>query len=162
MAQIIVQMFYRCAMNFYGSSCATYCQERDDETGHYTCASDGNRECLNGYTNPMTNCTTPEDGAKTGQDLQNPRNLTEQCVTIGVQDIEPTTMRSTSESAAEVVEFLSVADVVVIVNSGVLDVLLLVGLVLLAVTIVKMTHRHRRSKHGTCKIIVCTVYVHVG
>ena len=144
-AQIIIQMFYRCATNFYGSSCATYCQEKDDETGHYTCTPDGSRQCLNGYTDPMTNCTKPEDGAKVGQDLHNPRNLSEN-TTICVQNNEPM-IRSTLESGEEL-ELLSVTDIVVVVNSGVLDVLLLVGLVMLAVTITKMTHRHRRSKQG--------------
>ena len=145
-AQIIIQMFYRCATNFYGSSCALYCQKRDDETGHYTCAPDGSRECLNGYTDPMTNCTKLEDDAKTDQDSHNPRNLSENNTTVCVQNNEPMT-RSISESAEEL-ELLSVADTVVVVNSGVLDVLLLVGLVLLAVTIAKMTHRHRRPKQG--------------
>ena len=156
-AQIIIQMFYRCATNFYGSSCATYCQERDDETGHYSCASDGSRECLNGYTDPMTNCTNPEDGGKTGQDSHNLRNQMEH-TTIGVQDIEPT-RRATSESAEEA-ELLSVADILVIVNIGMLDVLLLMGLVLLAVTIAKMTRRHRRSKQGTCKSFICMHSIH--
>jgi hypothetical protein len=149
-AQIIIQMFYRCAMNFYGSSCAIHCQERDDDTGHYSCASDGSRLCLDGYTDPTTNCTKPEEqegGTKAGQDFQNPRNLTEteNVTVICVQSNEPTMTRSTSESA----EVPSVADIVVIVNSGVLDVLLLVGVVLLAVTIAKMTHRRRRSRQGT-------------
>ena len=153
-AQIIVQMFYRCAINFYGSSCATYCQERDNDRGHYSCTSDGSRQCLNGYTDPTTNCTKPEeDGADVGQDTQNPRNQTEmENMTICVQNNEPMMTRSISESA-EGSEVLSVADIVVIVNSGVLDVLLLVGVVLLAVTIARMTHKHRRSSQGAVSFI---------
>ncbi len=149
-AQIIVQMFYRCAINFYGSSCATYCQERDDDRGHYSCASDGSRLCLDGYTDPTTNCTKPkeqEDGTKAGQDFQNLTEM-ENMTAICVQSNEPTMTRSALESGKER-ELLSVADIVLIVNSGVLDVLLLVGGVLLAVTIAKMTHRHRRSRQGT-------------
>ena len=163
-AQIIVQMFYRCAINFYGSSCATYCQERDDDRGHYSCASDGSRQCLNGYTDPTTNCTKPEeDGADIDQDTQNPRNQTEmENTTICVQNNEPMMTRSISESAEES-EVLSVADIVVIVNSGVLDVLLLVGVVLLAVTIARMTHKHRRSSQGTVSFIniICRICMHI-
>lgn len=163
-AQIIVQMFYRCAINFYGSSCATYCQERDDDRGHYSCASDGSRQCLNGYTDPTTNCTKPEeDGADVDQDTQNPRNQTEmENTTICVQNNEPMMTRSISESAEES-EVLSVADIVVIVNSGVLDVLLLVGVVLLAVTIARMTHKHRRSSQGTVSFIniICRICMHI-
>ena len=112
-AQIIIHMFYRCAVNFYGSSCATYCQERDDDTGHYSCASDGSRQCLNGYTDPMTNCTKPEeeDRAEAGQDSQNPRNRTKiENMTSCVQNNEVMMTRSISESAEEI-EVLSVADI---------------------------------------------------
>ena len=156
-AQIIINMFYRCAINFYGSSCATYCQERDDETGHYSCASDGSRECLNGYTDPTTNCTKPEeDGAEAGQDYQNSINRTKmENMTSCVQNNEVMMMGSISESA-EKIEVLSVADIVVIVNSGVLDVLLLVGVVLLAVTVARMTHKHRRLSLGTVSFISTT------
>ena len=153
-AQIIISMFYRCATNFYGSSCATYCQERDDERGHYSCTPDGTRLCLTGYVDPMTNCIKPEDGARTEQDPQNPRISMENTVTICVQSDEAIT-RSISESAKEPSEVLSVADIVVIVNTGMMDVLILVILVLLAVTITKMTHKHhckndsQRSKLGT-------------
>ena len=153
-AQITVQMFYRCAINFYGSSCATYCQERDDEVGHYTCALDGSRQCLNGYTDPMTNCTKPDNGAKTDQDSQNPlSNQTESSSTntdIDILDNEPT--RSTSE------KFLSVADIVIIVTSAVLDVLFLMGLLLLAVTVTRAIHRQKRYKQGTVSYVqICKV-----
>ena len=147
-AQIIIQMFYRCAANFYGSSCVTYCQERDDERGHYTCTPDGSRLCLGGYVDPTTNCTTPEDSTKVAQDSQTSRNETEN----GTICVQSNDLESTLESAEEL-ELLSVADIVVIVNSGVLDVLLLVGLVLLAATIAKMTHRRQRCNQGKCKII---------
>ena len=159
-AQIIIQMFYRCAINFFGSSCATYCQERDDDAGHYSCASDGSRQCLNGYTDPATNCTKPEEEeerAEADQDYQNPRNRTktENNMTIYVQNNEIMMTRSISEST-EKIEVLSVADIIIIVNSGVLDVLLLVGVVLLAVTIARMTHKHRRLSRGTALFISTT------
>lgn len=75
----------------------------------------------------------------------------ENTVTICAQSNEAMT-RSISESAQEPSEVLSVADIIVIVNTGVLDALLLVGLVLLAVTITKLTYRHQRSKLGTMYI----------
>ena len=46
-----------CTENFYGSDCATFCVERDDELGHYTCDSEGNIVCREGFQNPSTNCT---------------------------------------------------------------------------------------------------------
>ena len=46
-----------CTENFYGSDCATFCVERDDELGHYTCDSEGNIVCREGFQDPSTNCT---------------------------------------------------------------------------------------------------------
>ena len=53
-----------CAENFFGSDCATFCMERDDDLGHYTCGSDGSFVCRQGYQNPATNCIEclPADG----------------------------------------------------------------------------------------------------
>ena len=44
-----------CTENFFGSDCATFCVERDDELGHFTCDSEGNIVCREGYTGE--NCT---------------------------------------------------------------------------------------------------------
>lgn len=46
-----------CIENFYGSDCGTFCVEHDDVLGHYTCSSEGEIICLDGYQNPFTNCT---------------------------------------------------------------------------------------------------------
>ena len=47
-----------CAENFYGENCTIFCVERDDdELGHYTCDSEGNRVCREGYQDPSNNCT---------------------------------------------------------------------------------------------------------
>ena len=54
-----IQLSFRvtCTENFYGSDCATLCVGRDDELGHYTCDSEGNIVCREGYGNPSINCT---------------------------------------------------------------------------------------------------------
>ena len=44
-----------CESGFYGPSCD--CQGRDDAAGHFTCNGAGERVCLQGYQNLMTNCT---------------------------------------------------------------------------------------------------------
>ena len=46
-----------CTENFFGSDCATFCVERDDELGHFTCDKEGNIVCREGYGNPSINCT---------------------------------------------------------------------------------------------------------
>ena len=46
-----------CVANFFGPNCITFCMERDDDQGHYTCGSDGSFVCRQGYQNPATNCT---------------------------------------------------------------------------------------------------------
>ena len=53
-----------CTENYFGSDCTTFCEERDDEQGHYICDSEGNIACRDGYTNTSTNCTKciPADG----------------------------------------------------------------------------------------------------
>ena len=47
-----------CAADFYGSDCTTMCVPRNDSTGHYSCSDTGDIVCLNGYTDPSTNCVT--------------------------------------------------------------------------------------------------------
>lgn len=51
----------RCAMNYYGGSCSTFCLEADDDVnGHYTCNPlSGEKDCRPGYRNSATyNCNT--------------------------------------------------------------------------------------------------------
>jgi len=38
-----------CDVNYYGAGCSNYCRPRDDVHGHYTCASNGSRVCLDGW-----------------------------------------------------------------------------------------------------------------
>ena len=45
-----------CATNYYQSDCSVYCIPTNDTTGHYTCDSNGNKICLQGYTNTSNNC----------------------------------------------------------------------------------------------------------
>ena len=39
-----------CARNYYQSDCSVYCIHTDDNTGHYTCDTNGNKICLPGFT----------------------------------------------------------------------------------------------------------------
>ena len=49
-----------CTLNSYGSDCSVYCLATDrNDSGHYTCHDDGSKQCLPGYVNTSTNCTTP-------------------------------------------------------------------------------------------------------
>ena len=45
-----------CARNYYQSNCSVYCIPTNDNTGHYTCDTNGNKICLPGYTNTNNNC----------------------------------------------------------------------------------------------------------
>ena len=45
-----------CATNYYQSDCSVYCIPTNDNTGHYTCDTNGNKICLPGYTNTSNNC----------------------------------------------------------------------------------------------------------
>ena len=56
-----------CVHNSYGSDCI-YCLAADsDDSGHYTCLSDGSKQCLPGYVNASTNCTMCEPAAGCGK-----------------------------------------------------------------------------------------------
>lgn len=46
-----------CATDYYGSNCSVYCKAMNDSGGHYTCDSNGNKECLRGWVLPGSNCT---------------------------------------------------------------------------------------------------------
>ena len=52
-----VSFIATCTEHYFGLDCATFCEERDDELGHFTCDGEGNKVCLQGYQNPTTNCT---------------------------------------------------------------------------------------------------------
>ena len=56
-----------CVHDSYGSHCI-YCLAADsDDSGHYTCFSDGSKQCLPGYVNASTNCTMCEPPAGCGK-----------------------------------------------------------------------------------------------
>ena len=40
-----------CATNYYQSDCSVYCIPTNDNTGHYTCDTNGSKICLPGFTN---------------------------------------------------------------------------------------------------------------
>jgi len=46
-----------CMSNYYREDCSIYCQSRDDDTGHFSCDSQGAIQCLPGYQNSDSNCT---------------------------------------------------------------------------------------------------------
>ena len=45
-----------CATNYYQSNCSVYCIPTNDNTGHYTCDTNGNKICLPDYGNTSNNC----------------------------------------------------------------------------------------------------------
>ncbi len=50
-----------CSAHYYGRDCDTLCRPRDDQFGHYTCAADGERVCLQGWEKgPGGYCTKGE------------------------------------------------------------------------------------------------------
>ena len=57
---ITLQFQVVCNANYYGSNCATHCVATNNNLGHYTCASDGSKQCLSGWSNPAGNCLTRE------------------------------------------------------------------------------------------------------
>ena len=40
-----------CATNYYQSDCSVHCIPTNDNTGHYTCDTNGSKICLHGFTN---------------------------------------------------------------------------------------------------------------
>ena len=45
-----------CVTNYYGVNCATYCVAMDDDVnGHYSCDTNGGKNCLDGWSGP--DCT---------------------------------------------------------------------------------------------------------
>lgn len=59
-AVITLRFRVRCLTNYYGGDCATYCVRTDNSRGHYTCRSNGEKNCLSGWSNPAGNCLTRE------------------------------------------------------------------------------------------------------
>ena len=57
---ITLQFQVVCNANYYGSNCTTFCVATDNTMGHYTCASDGSKQCLSGWSNSAGNCLTRE------------------------------------------------------------------------------------------------------
>ena len=53
-----IDLSLTCLGHFYGSNCRVYCRQEDSSRGHYTCLSDGSKQCLHGYTNTSSDCTT--------------------------------------------------------------------------------------------------------
>ena len=51
---LTVSVSIQCVFGFHGPNCD--CEDTDDSTGHFTCTVTGERECLEGYQNPDTNC----------------------------------------------------------------------------------------------------------
>ena len=62
--RITLSLMIRCPEIHYGPDCATFCMERDDELGHYTCDREGDIVCREGYQDPSTICTNcvPSEG----------------------------------------------------------------------------------------------------
>lgn len=59
-ASVQAQFRVFCNQNYYGSSCTTYCVATNNNQGHYTCNSNGQKMCLSGWTNvgSQENCLT--------------------------------------------------------------------------------------------------------
>ena len=59
--ELIISYEVRCQQNYYSTDCSTYCVPSDNSMGHYNCdPSNGNKICLPGYQNPVTNCIEGE------------------------------------------------------------------------------------------------------
>ena len=56
----IMELGYRvrCLADYYGRNCSKYCRYTNSSEGHYYCDNYGNKRCLEGWTNPLTNCKT--------------------------------------------------------------------------------------------------------
>ena len=53
-----IDLSLTCLGHFYGPNCSVYCFPENSSRGHYTCLSDGSKQCLHGYTNTSSDCTT--------------------------------------------------------------------------------------------------------
>lgn len=57
-AQFKIRVRLYCQANYYGSDCSVHCVPQDNNSGHYTCGSNGEKICNTGYTNSAGNCLT--------------------------------------------------------------------------------------------------------
>ena len=55
-SRITLKFRVYCNSNYYGSDCATFCVSTDNNSGHYTCGPNGEKNCLSGWRG--TNCLT--------------------------------------------------------------------------------------------------------
>ena len=60
-SRILLSFRVQCNANFYGSECAVYCVAQDDNGGHFTCSSSGEKLCLSGWSDPSGNCLTRKE-----------------------------------------------------------------------------------------------------
>lgn len=53
-----------CKPGYSGDGCYDYCEDTDDESGHFTCNSDGTITCNDGYKDEASNCVqcVPAEG----------------------------------------------------------------------------------------------------
>lgn len=59
----LVSFNLTCTFNYYGEQCSTYCKPANDsKNGHYTCDSEGNQICFEGYKNEDCRDCIPADG----------------------------------------------------------------------------------------------------
>ena len=49
-AQFEYQIRVSCDEHYYGFGCNKFCRPRNDFFGHYTCDSNGNKTCLEGWS----------------------------------------------------------------------------------------------------------------
>ncbi|KAJ8923685.1 hypothetical protein NQ315_010266 [Exocentrus adspersus] len=47
-----------CSPNYYGKGCENFCRSRDDNFGHYSCSSSGERVCVAGWIGDY--CSKPQ------------------------------------------------------------------------------------------------------
>ncbi|RWS25715.1 neurogenic locus protein delta-like protein, partial [Leptotrombidium deliense] len=53
-----------CEENYYGENCETLCKPRDDQFGHFTCLSNGEKRCLQGWTGSYCDKDNVIDGER--------------------------------------------------------------------------------------------------
>jgi Golgi apparatus protein 1 len=64
--------FFRlvCSENYFGPHCDDFCRPRDDQFGHYSCADDGSKVCIDGFRKDPSN---PDDEYCTKGELRKAR-----------------------------------------------------------------------------------------
>lgn len=59
----VVSLNLTCIFNYYGENCSIYCKPTNDsKEGYYTCDSEGNKICFEGYKNENCQECIPADG----------------------------------------------------------------------------------------------------